>query len=427
MSEKATADGLCPVCGTRGPGGGESFCEVCGTLIDWDTAPSPEAASEPSRAAEEEAADRGRTSAAAGPRPGASETVSRADGEEEPVASGPKPPTAPESAAASEESAAERRSGEGPPAGGPTPAPEAGDGGVGGTASPAAGRAASSQRDQDDAGDAADAGRQRARALLVPVPDAESAEEGVGAVLPGRPVPARPEVRAARADDESGIVCPRCGVDNRPDRLFCRNDGTPLSGVLRAEAPSSGQRPAGWRPRIPWKRVLVIAGALCVLVGAAFLTPVVIREVNEHFSDPAPLPPTAVSASNADAAHPAQAAFDGVSNSWWGTGYSGDSSGQYLQANYGKPVALEKVIITPGASERVEDRSQARPEQVEVLITDSRGRSTVRNYTLADGGVQVVEAEMDDVVQVAMIVRSAYGSADDKQVAIAEVEMFGRS
>ncbi|MGW7673040.1 NADase-type glycan-binding domain-containing protein [Streptomyces sp. NPDC054775] len=187
------------------------------------------------------------------------------------------------------------------------------------------------------------------------------------------------------------------------------------------------QRLAGWRPRIPWKRVLIIAGIVCAVIGAALLTPLVIRTVNDHFSDPSPLPPAAVSASNADAAHAAQAAFDGVSNSWWGTGYSGDSAGQYLQANYGRPVKLEKMIITPGVSRRVEDRSQARPERLDVLLTDARGRTALMHYALADGGVQVVDAHMDDVVQVDMIVRSAYGASQNKQVAIAEVEMFGRS
>ncbi|WP_220289687.1 zinc ribbon domain-containing protein [Streptomyces sp. MBT84] len=279
-------------------------------------------------------------------------------------------------------------------------------------------------------GDNGDGGRQRARALLVPVPDAKGAEAGVPAVLPGRPVPARPTVRALQADEESGITCPRCGVENRLGRAFCRNDGTPLDGRANQRVQDPGlrrQRLAGWRPRIPWKRVLIIAGIVCAVVGAALLTPLVIRTVNDHFSDPSPLPPAAVSASNADAAHPAQAAFDGVSNSWWGTGYSGDSAGQYLQANYGRPVKLEKMIITPGVSRRVEDRSQARPERLDVLLTDARGRTALMHYALADGGVQVVDAHMDDVVQVDMIVRSAYGASQNKQVAIAEVEMFGRS
>ncbi|MET8949946.1 hypothetical protein [Streptomyces sp. NPDC004533] len=230
-----------------------------------------------------------------------------------------------------------------------------------------------------------------------------------------------------RADDESGVVCPRCGVDNRPDRSFCRNDGTPLDGSANRSAEASRQRLAGWRPRFPWKRVLIIGGILCALVGAAFLTPVTIQEVNDHFSNPAPLPPTAVSASNADPAHPAQRAFDGVSNSWWGTGYSGDSAGQYLQANYSRPVKLEKMIITPGVSPQIEDRAQARPQRIDVVLTDARGRQALMSYTLADGGPQIVDAKMDDVVQVDMIVRSAYGTAASKQVAIAEVEMFGRS
>ncbi|TFV33923.1 hypothetical protein E4K10_42345 [Streptomyces sp. T1317-0309] len=97
-----------------------------------------------------------------------------------------------------------------------------------------------------------------------------------------------------------------------------------------------------------------------------------IRTVNDHFSDPAPLPPAAVSASNADARTPRKPPSTGQQQ-LVGTGYSGDSAGQYLQANYGRPVELEKMIITPGVSRQVEDRSQARPERLDVLLTDARG------------------------------------------------------
>lgn len=433
MSEKATSDGLCPVCGTPGPEGGESFCDVCGTLIDWDVprTPQPVSGSASSPATHEAGPDRepdasGADPVAAGSPSGVAPTPSPSAGGSRSGAGG-KPPMAAGEATEGEESRPGRRSGS--PAG---PKPEAGsepdqkEGESGGGEPVTVGDPERVRPDVDNG----DGGRQRARALLVPVPDAEGAEAGVPAVLPGLPVPARPTVRALQADEESGITCPRCGVENRLDRAFCRNDGIPLDGRTNQRGQDPGlrrQRLAGWRPRIPWKRVLTIAGIVSAVIGAALLTPLVIRTVNDHFSDPAPLPPAAVSASNADAAHPAQAAFDGVSNSWWGTGYSGDSAGQYLQANYGRPVKLEKMIITPGVSRQVEDRSQARPERLDVLLTDARGRTALMHYALADGGVQVVDAHMDDVVQVDMIVRSAYGTAENKQVAIAEVEMFGRS
>ncbi|MER5431812.1 discoidin domain-containing protein [Streptomyces sp. NPDC002588] len=265
----------------------------------------------------------------------------------------------------------------------------------------------------------------------MPVPETEPAASAVPAVLPGRPEPARPSVRAVTADEESGITCWRCGVQNRSDRTFCRNDGAPLDRGGR-QAPTAarrrGERFAGWRPRVPWKRVLITVGVVAVLVGAAFLTPAVIRAIRDHFTDPAPLQPAAVSASNSDAAHPVQNAFDGVSNSWWGPGFSGDSAGQYLQANYGRPVDLEKIMITPGVSTRSEDLDvQARPERFDLLITDASGRTSLTRHQLADGGPQLVDAAMDDVVQVDVILRGAYGTAEDKQVAIAEVEMFGRT
>jgi hypothetical protein len=263
------------------------------------------------------------------------------------------------------------------------------------------------------------------------VPDGEPAAPEAPAVLPGRPEPARPSVRVVTAEEENGVTCWRCGVRNRPDRTFCRNDGALLDrGGQRtpAAARGRGDRFAGWRPRVPWQRVLIAVGAVAVLVGAAFLGPTVIRAVRDHFTDPAPLPPATVSASNSDAAHPAQSAFDGVGNSWWGPGFSGDSAGQYLQANYSRPVDLEKVMITPGVSTRSQDLDvQARPERFDLLITDASGRTSLTHHKLADGGPQLVDAAMDDAVQVDMILRGAYGTAVDKQVAVAEVEMFGRT
>ncbi|MFJ9630144.1 discoidin domain-containing protein [Streptomyces sp. NPDC101175] len=263
------------------------------------------------------------------------------------------------------------------------------------------------------------------------MPEAGPAAPDVAPVLPGRPEPGRPSVRAATAEEESGVTCWRCGVRNRPDRTFCRNDGAVLdrdgqrtTTVTRRR----GERFAGWRPRVSGARVLIAAGVVAALVGAAFLTPAAADAIRDHFTDPAPLPPAAVSASNSDAAHPARSAFDGVSNTWWGTGFSGDSAGQYLQANYSRPVDLQKMIITPGVSTRSADLgAEARPQRFDLLITDSSGRTSLTHYQLADGGPQVVDASMRDAVQVDMILRSAYGTASNKQVAIAEVELLGRA
>ncbi|MFJ9712662.1 discoidin domain-containing protein [Streptomyces sp. NPDC101234] len=263
------------------------------------------------------------------------------------------------------------------------------------------------------------------------MPEAGAAAPDVAPVLPGRPQPERPSVRAATAEEESGVTCWRCGVQNRPDRTFCRNDGAPLdrSGQQTTTVASRrGERFAGWRPRVSGARVLIAVGVVAALVGAAFLTPAAVGAIRDHFTDPAPLPPAAVSASNSDAAHPAQSAFDGVSNTWWGPGFSGDSAGQYLQANYSRPVDLQKMIITPGVSTRSADLdAEARPQRFDLLITDSSGRTSLTHYQLADGGPQLVDASMHDAVQVDMILRSAYGTASNKQVAIAEVELLGRA
>lgn len=436
MSEKATADGLCPVCGTRCPASGESFCEVCGTLIDWGTGDTSETASgpaQPERSDKEPAAK-----ASAELRSGTPGRQFSSSAQGGPSSAAVSAGSAEAGAGADSARAAAGVDGSGSARPGGRPDSAAGGtgeaGGVGknrpGTRNePATSSPGTGPGEQASASTApADTreGMKRARALLVPVPEADDVEEGVPAVLPGRPVPQRPNVRLATADDESGIICPTCRLENRSDRGFCRNDGTPLDCVGLRSATAPRLRP-DWTRRIPWRRVLIIAGIVCLVVCGALLTPVVVRNVNDHFSDPAPLPPAAVSASNSDAAHPARSAFDGVSNSWWGTGYNGDSAGQYLQANYRQPVKIEKMIIIPGVSERAEARSQARPKDIDVQLTDSQGRTSTTHCRLADGGAQVIDVAMDGVVQVDMIMRSAYGVAQDKQVAIAEVEVFGRS
>lgn len=459
MSEKPTAEGLCPVCGTPGPGSGESFCEVCGTLVDWDAVEAPAAGS---RAASSRpgatssgslssgSASADARAASAAERPGGASAEAGGSRPERPAVGNPSGPAEGASGATRESGVgagapaggSERRSGgeasgtASAPASEPTSTAEPGGAAAASAGEPALSRLTSAGEEPRSLPGSAErrtepgGGQTRARALLVPVPDAEPAP-AVSAVLPGRPEPARPSVRAVTADEESGITCWQCGVNNSPDRTFCRNDGAPLDrGGQQAPtvARRRGERLAGWRPRVPWKRVLIIGGAVAVLVGAALLTPTVIRAIRDHFTDPVALPPAAVSASNSDAAHPPQAAFDGVSNSWWGPGFSGDSAGQYLQANYSQPVKLEKIMITPGVSAQPEELdAQARPERFDLLITDSSGRTSLSHHQLADGGPQVIDAAMEDAVQVDVILRGAYGTAENKQVAVAEVELFGRT
>ncbi|MFJ6749104.1 hypothetical protein ACIQNI_13060 [Streptomyces sp. NPDC091266] len=54
-------------------------------------------------------------------------------------------------------------------------------------------------------------------------------------------------------------------------------------------------------------------------------------------------------------------AFDGYSNTWGGTGYSGASDGQYLEAGFGQPTDLLNVLITLREPPHAPRRPPARP------------------------------------------------------------------
>jgi hypothetical protein len=277
--------------------------------------------------------------------------------------------------------------------------------------------AAGAQRAADEA-----ERQRRARALLVPLSEPE-----VAPVLPGRPEPPRPEVRSAVAAEESGIVCWNCGVGNRPDRRFCRNCGVDLSAGPAAAPPP---RPSWWRRLLSWfarlgSGRLIALGVLLVL--AALAVPAFLL-VQRLLATEIVLPPAQVAASQADPVHPVANAFDGVQDSWWGTGRNGDSAGQFLQASFARPVDLEAITIVPGVSGRPADRDrQNRPQRIDITIQDVRGQVSVFNVQLQDGIGQRLPVRVDDVTQVTLTLRSAYIAGPDRQVAIAEVQFVGRS
>ncbi|WP_237773481.1 discoidin domain-containing protein, partial [Streptomyces luteocolor] len=273
------------------------------------------------------------------------------------------------------------------------------------------------------------------RSLLVPVPDAEPvAPAGApGSVLPGRPEAARPRVRqaAAPADPEYGVPCPSCGAPNAPRRHFCRSCAIPLkdSADRTAEGPFAGQRPRLHRDRTRWiARAVGIAVVAGLIVGGIFGGPPAARAVQDHFAKRVPVHPTKYSASHSAPKQPAKLAFDGYSNTWWGTGYAGDSAGQWLQADFGQPTDLLNLLITPGTSGRsAQAAEQARPMEFDLVVNDSAGKEHIMKRRINDGGAQKIDVRVRDAVSARLIVRSAYGAGKDRQVAIAEMEYFGRS
>ncbi|MFJ2112270.1 MULTISPECIES: NADase-type glycan-binding domain-containing protein [unclassified Streptomyces] len=296
-----------------------------------------------------------------------------------------------------------------------------------------------------------EAAAERARALLVPVADPEqraAPEPSVAPVLPGRAAAARPQVQApgAEPDEEGGVPCPWCSTGNRPDRHFCRRCAMSLSdrpGVPEARPPwwrrilNFGDRPAPWagdRPRLRRNlgRILtwaVWALVVALVVTAAFNTGAAVNAVRDHFAERAPVSPDFVEASHSYTQQEPALAFDKLNNTWWGPGLSESGEGEWIEARFLQPTRLLDVIITPGVSTQTTDLAKsARPKRIEAVITTKNNETITRFLDLNEGsGAQRRTFRVADATVVRFILRSAYGAAADKQVAIAEIEFFGRS
>ncbi|WP_374116608.1 NADase-type glycan-binding domain-containing protein [Streptomyces gilvus] len=291
----------------------------------------------------------------------------------------------------------------------------------------------------------------RARQLLVPVADPEprpAAAPSVAPVLPGRPVPQRPQVVRAPGEElgaDGGTPCPWCGTRNRPDRHFCTRCAMPMAGEARSpgrlpwwrrlfgagnrETPWAGDRP---RLRRAFDRVLTWLGVAVVLtlliVGAVHL-PQGIQATRDHFSKRAPVDPDSYSASRSYPGHKPDLAFDKFNNTWWGPGVSDSGQGQWIEAKFNEPTRLLDLRITPGVSTRADQLQQsARPHRIEATVTLANGKKTTRQLVLDQGpGSQREPFRVGEVTAVRFTIESAYGADASKQVAIAEIEFYGPS
>ncbi|MEU0401579.1 hypothetical protein ABZ318_15315 [Streptomyces sp. NPDC006197] len=430
----------CPDCASPVRTADQSFCDGCGAFLRWDTpagaapaadrsVPEPARVREPGDSSVPERARVPGPADAAGEAPA---TAARADAPEPPA--GSEEVTAPLPAVAS--SAGE------PPA---VPVPgviaEAEEAPAGRAAS---GRPAPGEAEETPAGRSASEGPASAspgdpsdtvvRALLVPVPGNRPVEPAVAApVLPARPEAARPAVRAAAAPApvEGGTPCPACSLANAPGRHFCRSCATPMvpERLSTAEGPYAGRRPGLARDRSRvLVRALIAAAVVAVVVGGVFGGPPAARAVQDHFATRVPVHPVAWLASHSAPRQDPKLAGDGYSNTWWGTGYAGDSAGQYLEARFAEPTDLLSVLVTPGSAKNTTQADgQATPRTFDLVVKDAAGELHVSHHRVNDGGTQRVDLRVRDALSVRLVLRTAWRADPRKQVAVAELEFFGRS
>ncbi|WP_405815998.1 zinc ribbon domain-containing protein [Streptomyces sp. NBC_01390] len=324
------------------------------------------------------------------------------------------------------------------PTGATTPAPTS-------TPTPALAPAPAPEPEPDDTA-------ARVRSLLVPVSDPEprtAPEPSVAPVLPGLPVADRPQVRTPGRDPgvQGGLPCPWCATPNMPDRHFCGRCAMPMQGqdggepgrrlpwwrrlldLRGGETPWAGDRP---RLRRGFGRVwnwVVGALVLTLLVAAVMNVGDAVNGVRDHFAKRAPADPDKVIASRSYPGHKPELAFDKRSNTWWGPGVTQSGEGQWIEARFAEPTRLLDVLITPGVSARAETLSEsALPKRVEAQITTADGKKTTRILNLDQGaGAQTRAFRVGSVTSVRFVILSAHAASGDKQVAIAEIEFFGRS
>ncbi|WP_435851664.1 NADase-type glycan-binding domain-containing protein [Streptomyces umbrinus] len=299
--------------------------------------------------------------------------------------------------------------------------------------------------------DSSDSTAERARSLLIPVSDPEPrapASPAVAPVLPGRPVANRPQVRAPGPEfgPQGGTPCPWCATPNLPDRHYCARCAMPMAGG----GPSApGRQPwwrripgfgvaqtpwAGDRPRLRRGFGAVMNWVVGGLVLALIITLVLnigdgVNATRDHFAKRAAVGPDSVKASRSYPGHPAQRAFDKLSNTWWGPGVSGTGEGQWLEARFAQPTRLLDLVITSGVSTQPDKLSQsALPHRIEAVITtaDGKKKSRIINLDQSAGG-QRRKFRVGEVSSVRFIVRSSYATDAKKQVSIAEIEFFTRS
>ncbi|MFE5586771.1 NADase-type glycan-binding domain-containing protein [Kitasatospora sp. NPDC056531] len=256
------------------------------------------------------------------------------------------------------------------------------------------------------------------------------------AVQPAKPVAPRPVVRASEADEaQDGPPCPRCGTPNLPERRFCRRCAAPLTDT------AAPPKLPWWRTRWPFRRRVRMGGSgnalrrtiallvlVAVVVGGILLYPVgkdVFQDVLDKLRSTAPITPAQVSASASVEGHPATAADDGLTNTYWGAPAIGDS----ITFGFRTPFRLVDLIVHTGDSADPQRyQQQARPVVLSLEVTASDGEVHRQQITLNDQpGPQTVATGISDVVQVKLTVREAAGIGSGRAIALAEVEFFKRT
>ncbi len=267
------------------------------------------------------------------------------------------------------------------------------------------------------------------------------------AVQPGKPV-VRGVARATARDDHvarpDDVDCPACVTANPAGRSFCRHCGASL-------APSAASARVGWwrrrwqawrRRRISRRRqaggrlgrlltrLVALAVAASVAWAGVAYGPRVVNSLRDRFTPPSPMHAVSVRASSEAPGHPAAAAVDGTLDHFWAPvdPPSGPPVGAWLEADFAQPFHLLDLVFNSGASAQEDEfLKQARPAEVEITASLANGGTVQKTVRLEDRpAAQTVQLPIPGVKRIRLTLRSVYGMAPSRAVALAEVEFFQR-
>ncbi|WP_431981371.1 NADase-type glycan-binding domain-containing protein [Streptomyces qinglanensis] len=174
--------------------------------------------------------------------------------------------------------------------------------------------------------------------------------------------------------------------------------------------------------------LVVLAVLLALAAGGFLLLPAgrsAVEDIRDKLGKAEEIGPVKVSADAQAPGHPASAATDGLTNTYWGAPAVGDS----VSCRFAEPFRLVAVVVHTGASKTpAEFRAQARPVRADLVVTSQDGTRHTEELTFSDKpGQQTVHTGISDVVEVRLVVRAAAGAAEGRHIALGELEFFRRS
>ncbi|MEU9622947.1 MULTISPECIES: NADase-type glycan-binding domain-containing protein [unclassified Streptomyces] len=255
------------------------------------------------------------------------------------------------------------------------------------------------------------------------------------AVQPAKPIARRPVVRPVAADEKpDGPPCPACGTPNLPERRFCRLCAAPLHAREQPKPLPWWRTVWPFRRRVrggsgrALRRTLLVLAVVGLLFAGFLLLPAgryLFEDVRDKLGGTAEISPAKVTASSQAPGHPATAAIDGVTNTYWGAPTLGSS----LTCVFDRPFRLVGVMVHTGVSKEPQEfRQGARPTRADLIVTTADGKVHEKALTLNDKpGPQTVRTGISDVVSVRLVLRAASHQGEGRPIAVGEVEFFKRT